>query len=181
CARGCSWTWPGATPTWAKCAPTRAPPPSCGRRANGRSTWVPPTPTCGQAAWWRACAGASSSGAACGLRLGGLQRRALQGVTLQAFGILLQCTDAAGLGLAAPLLQALQRGLRILAACFQHLGQARAVLDQGVDARTLRDPGLQLLAGLRLEPATVVGQPLAQLARQQRAQARAGRGRFLTQ
>src|SRR5690606_8706996 len=88
----------------------------------------------------------------------------LQRVALQPRRVLLQRSDAGGLGLAAPFLQVAQRFAGIGGAGLEHRRQARAVLDQGADARARLDPLLQLPARVGLEPAAVVGDALAQLA-----------------
>src|SRR5690606_29643523 len=104
------------------------------------------------------------------LQWAGLRPRRLQRVALQARRIFLQRADAGGLGFAAPFLQVAQRLARVGGAGLEHGRQAGAVFDQGADARTRLDPLLQLPARIGLEPAAVVGDALAQLARQQRTQ-----------
>src|SRR5688500_1604983 len=74
--------------------------------------------------------------------------RGLQRIALEPRRILLQHADAAGFGFVAPGLQLAQPLGGVVAARFEHLAQARAILDQRADARTLCDPGLQLLARL---------------------------------
>src|SRR5690606_19942942 len=91
--------------------------------------------------------------------------RGLQRVTLEPRRIILQRADTAGLGLLAPGLQPLQTLGGVVAPGLEHFPQARAVFDQGVDPRALLHPLLQLGARFRTQPAAIVSQALAQLAR----------------
>ena len=68
--------------------------------------------------------------------------RALQRITLQSCRKFLQRADAGGFGLVAPGLQCVQPVGGVLAARFQHRGEAAAMLDQGRDARALGDERL---------------------------------------
>src|SRR3546814_2966997 len=88
--------------------------------------------------------------------------------------VVLQRGAAGRFGVAAPFLQVAQSFTGVVAAGLEQRRQARAVFDQGADARARLHPLLQLPACVGLEPAAVVGDALAQLARQQRTQLRAG-------
>src|SRR3546814_4017465 len=70
----------------------------------------------------------------------------LQRIALQSRRIVLQRADAGRFGLAAPLLQVAQGIAGVVAAGFEHRRQARAVFDQGADARARIHPLLQLPA-----------------------------------